>query len=339
MGTRTLMDGNGPIFKGTLAQPAALADGAKIAEPGVWALEMAQYHSDICAAPSISSSGLRTIWSESPAHYFEESPYNPGRFEVRQIDGAECLVPREEDDRPHFSLGRAAHHLLFLGRKGFDAEFVVRPSKWRDWRTNDAKEWKAEQIAAGLTIITDGELAQITGMARALADHPLVKAGVLDGYVERSLIWKDPQTGAWLKSRPDCIPNDSGDFADLKTTVSVETDSLARSIASFGYPMQGALVGMASREVLGREMQTFTLVFVETKPPHCVRVVTIKPDDIERGERQVRAAVTQFAECVAAGFWPGPGGIQQDAEYLDLPTWARTSIDNRLALFDLENVS
>lgn len=314
-----------PVAEPALVAPLNLPDGQKIAANGVWNLTMAQYHSDICEAPSISSSGLRTIWSASPAHYFIESPYDP--------------TPKEPEDRPHFNLGRAAHHLLFLGRKGFDEEFATRPEKWADWRTGDSKLWREDAIARGMTIITDGELAQITGMARSLADHPMVKAGILDGYVERSLIWKDPETGAWLKSRPDNVPNDSGDFADLKTTVSVETESLGRTIASFGYPMQGAVVGMASREVLGREMQTFTLVFVETKPPHCVRVVTIKPDDIERGERQVRAAVRQFAECVAAGFWPGPGGIQQDAEYLDLPTWARTSIDNRLALFDLENPS
>jgi hypothetical protein len=312
-----------PPVAGGLTAPADLPQGQKVATNGVWNLTMSQYHSDICEGPSISSSGLRTIWSASPAHYFIESPYDP--------------TPKEPEDRPHFSLGRAAHHLLFLGRKGFEDEFACRPAKWADWRTADAKLWREDAIARGLTVITDGELEQITGMARALAAHPLVKAGILDGYVERSLIWKDRQSGAWLKSRPDCIPNDSGDFADLKTTASVERESLARSIASFGYPMQGALVGMASREVLGREMQTFTLVFVESKPPHCVRVVTIKPDDIERAERQVRVAAQLFAECVATGVWPGPGGVQQDAEFLDPPEWSRKSIDDRLALYDLEN--
>lgn len=320
----------------SLVAPHRLEEGKKIAVDGVWDLTMAQYHGDCCEAPSVSSSGLRTIWSESPAHYFETSPYNPHAWETRIVDGVEMEVRKDEDDRPHFSLGRAAHHLLFMGRKGFDAEFVTRPSKWKDWRTNDAKEWKADQLRAQKTIITDGELDQITGMARSLAAHPLVKAGILDGYVERSLIWKDAETGAWLKSRPDCIPNDSGDYADLKTTTSVETDALARTIASFSYPMQGALVGMASEAVLKRPMQTFTLVFVETKPPHCVRVVTLKPDDIDRGMKQVHVAAQAFADCVASGEWPGPGGVQQDAEYLDLPTWSRTSIDNRLALFDLE---
>jgi hypothetical protein len=300
-----------------------LAAGELITEAGVYDLSMAQYHGQPCEGPSVSSSGLRTIWSQSPAHYWIQSSLNPHRI--------------EQGERPHFSLGRAAHHLIFLGRKGFDAEFVVRPDKWKDWRTNDAKEWKAEMLAAGLTIITDAELEAITGMARSLAEHPMVKAGILDGAVERSLIWKDAETGAWLKSRPDVIPSDSGDYADLKTTVSVATDALRRTIAEYAYPMQGALVGMASREVLKREMQTFTLVFVEKTPPYCARVVTLRPDDLERGERQVRAAAETFAECIASGQWPGPGGLQQDAEYLSPSEWAQRSIDERLELFAADN--
>lgn len=297
--------------------------GSKITQPGVYDMSMADYHGQPCDGPSISSSGLRTIWSASPAHYWLESSLNPHRI--------------DPGERPHFSLGRAAHHLLFLGRKGFDAEYVVRPEKWKDWRTNDAKAWREEMLAAGLTILTDAELEHITGMARSLGAHPLVKAGILDGAVERSLIFKDAETGAWLKSRPDNIPTDSADVADLKTTVSVQTDALRRTIADYDYPMQGALVGMAFREVLKREMQTFTLVFVEKTPPYCCRVVTLRPSDLERGEMQIRAAVQMFADCCARGQWPGPGGLQQDAEYLSPSDWASKQIDERLQLIASDN--
>jgi hypothetical protein len=294
--------------------------GGKISAPGVYDLTMARYHGDCAAGPSISSSGLRTIWSQSPAHYFLTSPYNP--------------EPPEPEERPHFSLGRAAHHLLFLGRKGFDDEFVTRPEIWSDWRTKDAKAWREAALADGKTVITAGELEQIVGMAKTLGAHPMVKAGILDGYVERSLIWRDRETGVWLKSRPDNVAGDGLDMSDLKTTTDVSTEAIARTIASFSYHAQGALVGMACRELLQREMQTFTLVFVETKPPHCVRVITLKPDDIVRGERQVRAAIAQFAHATATGNWPGPGGDQQDAEYLDLPEWSRRQIDSRLELIE-----
>lgn len=308
----------------TLATPIA-DPGGKIAAPGVYDLTMDRYHSDCTDGPSVSNSSLKKVWADSPAHYWCESYLNPHRVE-------------DEEDRPHFSLGRAAHHLLFLGRKGFDDEFATRPEEFPDWRSKDSKLWREAALAEGKTIITDCELEQITGMARSLAEHPLVKAGILDGYVERSLIWKDP-SGVWLKSRPDCIPNDSGDVADLKTTPSVRTEDLRRTLGAFFYPMQGALTGMAFREVLKRELQTFSLVFVEKTAPWCVRVVTVKPDDLERGQRQVRAAIDTFADCWARGKWPGPGGDQSDAEYLDVPEYARKSIDDRLTLYELETAA
>jgi hypothetical protein len=294
-----------------------LAPGAKITEPGVWDLTMDQYHGQPTDGPSISSSGLRTIWADSPAHYWIESSLNPNR-------------PAAEE-RAHFSLGRAAHHLLFLGRKGFDEEFVTRPAQWSDWRTKEAKEWKARAILDGKTVLTETDLEHITGMARSLSSHPVVKAGILDGAVERSLLFKD-QTGVWLKSRPDCIPTASGDFADLKTTISVATESLQRSIEDFHYAMQGALVGMASKAVLSIEMQSFTLVFVEKAPPYCVRVVTLTPEDLLRGEMQLRAAIDIFAGCVESGEWPGPGGHQQDAEFLPMREFTRKRIDEQLEL-------
>jgi hypothetical protein len=307
----------------TLQNPRDLPEGQKIIEPGVWDLSMSRYHSDICDGPSISSSGLRTIWSQSPAHYWYDSPYNPNRPAAK--------------DRPHFSIGKAAHHLLYLGREGFDAEFVVRPDQWSDWRTKDSKEWRAEQLKAGLTIITDAELEAITGMARSLGAHPLVKAGILDGAVERSLIFRDAKTGAWLKSRPDNIPSSSGLFADLKTTDSVSDESLGRSLGSFSYHMQGALVGMAAEAVLNQPMEEFALVWVEKAPPHCVRVTVLTGADLERGQLQLRRAIDQFAECVETGVWPGPGGVRRDAEYLQLPAWAAKQIDTRLEIESAEN--
>lgn len=294
-----------------------LPDDALITENGVYDLTMDRYHGQPCDGPSISSSGLRTIWNSSPAHFYLNSSLNPDR-------------EPDEDERPHFALGRAAHHLLLQGRKGFDAEYAVRPERWKDWRTAEAREWKSDAIKAGMTIITDAELANIAGMARSLAAHPLVKAGILDGAVERSLIWRDPETGVWCKSRPDAIPTSGLDVADLKTCVSVSTDSLRRSLGDFGYHQQGALVGEAFRHVLGREMATFTLVWVEKAAPWCVRITTLTPEDLLRGQRQNEAALRLFARCADAGHWPGPGGEQPDGEFLSISDWSAKSIDARL---------
>jgi hypothetical protein len=160
----------------------------------------------------------------------------------------------------------------------------------------------------------------------------MVQAGILNGLVEHSIVFKDKETGVWIKVRPDAIPTDSADFGDFKTTTSTDREALERTTAECGYIVQAALAAMASREVLGREMNSFSLIFAEKTPPYCVRVVALKPADIELGERIARRALRTFADCLDSGVWPGPGGIQSDAEYIEIPDWTRTRLENRLHL-------
>lgn len=290
-------------------------DGRKITQPGIYTgVPMDAYHgANLCDGVSVSSSGLRTILNQSPAHYWAFSPYNPNRIE-REETGA--LV-----------LGRAAHHLL-LGEDDFSTLFIARPDKWDSWRTHDAKEWRAHQESYGRTVLLPAQLDQIRGMARSLAAHPLVQAGILNGGIEQTIVAKHEETGIWLKVRPDATPNDSGDFADLKTTVSVQTLDLARTIAEYGYHQQAALIAHNWHALTGNDIASFSFVFVEKAPPYCTRVVTLKDTDLARGERQNELAIKKFAECMASGEWPGPGSA--DAEYLELPEWKQKQIDNQL---------
>jgi hypothetical protein len=290
-------------------------DGKPISEPGmIKGVDMASYHNQLTVTPSISSSGQRTIWSKSPAHYFDTSYLNPHRA--------------EEPDRPHFSVGRAAHHLLLLGRKGFEDEFVIRPEKWDSWRSPDARKWRDEQAAAGKTVITAAELDSIAAMAASLGRDPLVKAGILDGLVERTIVHRDPETGIFVKARPDSVPADA-DAADLKTTAGIDDDSIQRSITDFGYHQQGATVRSAFQLALGVTLETFTLVFVEKARPFCVRTVTLRNEDLDRGAAQNRIANVDFAHGVKTGEWPGPGAV--DAEYMGLQPYMIQRIDKRLA--------
>jgi hypothetical protein len=290
----------------------------KITKPGCYAdVPMADYHGQPCDGPSISSSGLRTIFGKSLKHYFKDSPLNPER-------------KADEKDRPYFSLGRAAHHLLFVGQEGFSKEFVCRPVKWSDWRTDAAKAWRAEQLIQGRTVITETELAHIVGMAKSLSQEPLIQQGILDGLVERTLAHRDPETGVWLLARPDCIPNHSGDAADLKTSAEVSREAIRRSLKDYAYHQQGALTGTAMKNVLDIEMTSFSLVYVESVEPYSVYVAAVPPEDIIRGRMCNEVATRMFADALETGQWFGPAGDQRDAEYIGLSEFERRRIDERL---------
>ena len=165
----------------------------KISKPGVYDLPIDVYHSQCTDGPSLSSTGIRRLL-KSPAHYWKHSDLNP--------------AAEEEDDKEAFVLGRAAHHLI-LGEKNFREHFTI--SVWPDFRTDKAKAWREEQIAAGLTVLTQSQVEKIRGMAGllpwqkgmtncGLANTPLVMAGALSGQIEKSLIWK--HGNVWLKARP-----------------------------------------------------------------------------------------------------------------------------------------
>lgn len=295
-------------------------DGAPIAAPGVYHdLPIARYHrGDIAVGPSVSSTVLRQMWNQSPRHCWAHNPLNPDRI--------------EDEDTEAFVLGRATHHLI-CGQINFADEFVVRPeeiegAKWHGNRTV-CKKWVAARKREGKSVLTPDQAVQIRGMAVALAEFPLMRQGILNGLIERSMFWQDRETGLWLKARPDAIPSDSGDFADLKTTGSVLYRDLQSSIAAYGYQQQAALV-IEGAKALDIPAETFTFLWVEVKPPHCVRATQVKDEDIARGMQQNRMALRMFADCLAAGSWPGPGDDRADAEYVELPDWKRKQIDDRL---------
>lgn len=311
-----------------IVQPYA---GKKIARPGIFSgIPMADYHGDLCVRPSLSSTGIRTIFNKSAAHYFDTSYLNPKR------------EPQKDTDA--FRFGRAAHFLL-LGETGFRDQFVIRPDKYRDeegkskpWTGTAAycKAWKKEHEAAGLTIITSTDLEAIKSMAENLRAEPLIEAGLLNGAIEHSLVWRDEATGVWLKARPDALPTVDMCVADLKTCTDITDDGIERAISDHDLHVQGALVGMACRAVLGREMESFNLVFVEKSRPHCVRVHALTGADLEMGERQIRAVLPIFAECVKTGVWPGPGGGFEDARPAEVTPWRRKQIERRLDILKSE---
>ena len=275
---------------------------------------------------SLSSTGIRRLL-QSPAHYWKFSELNPHRV--------------EEDDKDAFVLGRAAHHLL-LGEKDFGLHFAIEPESYSDLKTGESKkwnnnatvcrEWKQAQLEVGKTVLSAAQVEKIRGMAGllpwqkgmtncGLKNTPLVMSGALSGEIERSLFWKEGNV--WLKARPDAIPGDSDDFADLKTissksTLGLSDFDLSRSIRDHRYYVQAAMVGMGAAAVLGRQMTGFHLIFVDTGAVHAVAPITVDEADIIRGERAVYLAIHVFERCLKTGTWPGPTARQADARKMSI---------------------
>ena len=260
-----------------------------ITEPGIFAdIAMSDYHEQLTIGPSISSSGLRTIESQSAAHYFAGSYLNPDAEKV---------------DTTPFRIGKASHSLL-LGDEVFEEHFAISP--YDEFRTNEAKAWRDAANEAGLVVLKKAEYARILQMRDVLMREPLIRDGLLDGEAERSIVWRDEETGVWLKARPDVLPK-AGWVVDYKTCVSAHPRAVERSIWDYGYHMQLALVaeGMAA---LGLEVpHAYALVFQEKTAPYAVTIQEIPVEAIWAGAKQNRTAIRRFAQCLSEGVWPAYG--------------------------------
>ena len=300
-------------------------DGKPISAPGIYSgVPMSRYHGpDLCVGPSISSSGLRTIFDESAMEYWVTSPYNP-------------LALEQEDSRA-FILGRCVHHLA-LGEADFKRHFIVRPEEYPDQKTGVLKkwtraayfcqDWEVAQEEAGLAIITPAELESIKGMVgiqpwqkgltdSGLLNNAIVKAGALNGLIEHTIIAQDKETGIWLKARPDVIPQASAEAVDLKTTLAVDPVSMVRTLDDYRYDMQASLVSTCLLQAADTKLTNFALAFVCKAPPYEVAIRELKPYDLDELTKDNQAAIRTFALCLERGKWPGVGGGEDDARYLE----------------------
>lgn len=281
-------------------------DGKPVTAPGIIkGMPIEVYHSDCCDGPSISSSGLREIAPPEgcPLKFWDTSYLNPNRA--------------EEEPKEHFSLGHAVHTLL-LGEDGFRDKFVVLPEEYPDYKTKAAREWRDEQIAAGKHVLRRDALENIVGMAERVAnDQTFVDH--LRGRVERSLFYRDRKTGVWVKARPDSIPADTI-VADLKTTTDASERGCLNAIKKYNYHQQMASISTAIEQITGTRTTDHVLLFIETKRPWAYNIKPVDNQYIWYGERQNRAALDIFAECMKTGFWPtyyGSGYTASPSDYFE----------------------
>jgi len=276
-----------------------------IDKPGVYQIAESDYHrKELCIGPSISSSGLRAI-AKCPAKYWWNSPLNPNR--------------PEESEARHFTFGRAAHDLVLDG-VGWPSRYHVLPEGFNAGHTKkwaDAIDSKTLAELAGLTVLRHDDWLTIKAMAAELKKHPISKA-LSRGKAEQSIVWKDAETGVWLRCRPDFLPDNRRLVPDYKTTIDAHPDSFAKDVASYGYHQQAALYLDGLAAVFGEDQRAFYFIAQEKTAPFIVQPFTLDEEAIAWGRKLNRKAIRTFAECLEKNEWPG---YATDFVTVALPQW------------------
>lgn len=222
-------------------------------------------------------------------------------------------------------LGTGTHAAIFEPER-FAREYVV----WDGDRRGKAYDAFCE-AHPNEVILKRGEYDLCCGMRDAARSHPV--AGPLlapPGEAEKVWRWVDEETGLDCKSRTDWWR--SGLLADLKTSANIDARMFAATVYRLGYHIQAAhyRAGLAANGIA--EVPPFTIIAVESSPPHDVAVFELDDDFLYRGEVDRAVLMAQVSASRLTRLYPGR---YPEPSTLSLPAWAVESDEGDLDGLDL----
>jgi hypothetical protein len=222
-------------------------------------------------------------------------------------------------------LGTGAHAAIFEPER-FAREYVVWDGDRRGKDYSAFCERHADRV-----ILKRGEYDLCCGMRDAARSHPV--AGPLlapPGEAERVWLWRDEETGLDCKSRTDWWR--AALLADLKTSADIDRRRFEATVYRLGYHIQAAhyRAGLAANGIA--DVPPFTIIAVESSPPHDVAVFDLDDGFLYRGEVERADLMAQVAACRFSGRYPGR---YPERSPLMLPAWVEAD-DGAFSVLGLE---
>lgn len=288
--------------------------------------------------PAISKHGLDSF-SISPLHYWTWN-VNPNRS------------PKK--DTPASLLGSAIHTSI-LEPERFETEYMAEPAESDypnalvsadDYKqackklglkvTGTKPDLKASlKATAGFTgtffdevydDLTQGKrVLKIEDMrvckiiAARVRKHPTLGHLFKDGLAERSMFWKDPDTGVLCRARPDWLVSDT--IVDVKSTKDASPSGFQRSIMKYRYHVQAAFYMDGLEQLTGIRPDAFVFAAWEKISPYASGVYYAQQDLVEAGRKEYKRLLVDYARCLESDTWPG---YSQEALPIGLPEWYKS---------------
>lgn len=262
-----------------------------------------EYH----AHPAIGSSNVRMM-NRSIAHFIDSK-----------------INPRQQT--PAMMMGSLLHLMILdftAYSQAIQNDYAVKPDGM-SLATKDGKKWKAEN--EGKTILTEVQVETFTRMGSSIIEHPIASNLLDEGEAEISLILHDNNYGFMRKARFDYIrKNEAGEtiIIDLKTTNDASPSAFSKSIANFGYHIQGAYYSDVWRLFhKTTEIPIFTIIAVENNPPYNVAVYNLAEEALGLGRSTYEITLRKYADYLfQAAQGKNWAGYPKQITDLDLPGWA-----------------
>ncbi len=209
--------------------------------------------------------------------------------------------PQDKDRLKTFDFGDAMHAIC-LEPERIDSEFITIPPF--NLRTNSGKEDKVifKLDHADKKILSSDDYKKLRLMFESVMAHiPARRLIEADGVAERSYFWRDEETGADCKCRPDKYIDKEGLLVDVKTTPDLKKFHL--SVEDYRYHVQDPWYCDGLGRFTDQELRMEFLVIQKNISigRYPVMVVKLPPEVIEYGRVTYKNDLRRYAEFLSAG--------------------------------------
>lgn len=265
-------------------------------------------YAEYAALPGINFTTLKAM-ADSPAHYL-------------------AALNTKRKDTPALRFGRIVDVLLFSPNE-FRERHAVSP--FEDFRTNEAKAWKAKAKEDGLDVVTPDEVDEARTLADAVRAHPIARGFIDAGRYQVPMTWTDPDTGLACKGLADLVNGPAspiGTFLiDGKSARTIDKRRYASAAGGYRYHCQLAHYRAGCRLALGIDPTFVGHIVYEKGAPYDVGVFEFDRSVIDSGEVIVRDLLRQVADCRAKNEWPGRYPAIETITNDDMPRWLDDEAD------------
>lgn len=207
----------------------------------------------------------------------------------------------DDDDRPAYVLGRAAHSLILEGIEKFEAEYIVgepvNPQTGKAYGKN-TQAYQAWFDAQKMPVIAPSDFEFIKRLQIAVWTH--IEAGNLlqDGIAEGVI--RTDCCGMPCQIRMDFFSERYG-IIDLKTCDNL--DYFEADAKRYGYIYQAAFYRAVLRNVASKK-HPFHFIAVEKHEPFRCGVWLVAEESLDFAETENAAAIGRLKKCRAENIWP-----------------------------------
>lgn len=245
-------------------------------------------------------------FNQCPRRWVEGYRDDEETDEMRWGTLLDCLAIQPATFTDRFSL-QPKEYPATAKKKGEEATM-------KDWapQATFCKEWKAEQILAGRTIVTQKELDKANVAVKRLRADPVIDAVIKCSApsVLVEAVYQDEKTKQMVRLHCllDLVPKPGSDFAtslvDLKTTMDASRQSWRKTVFYQGYDVQAALYLDTWNAMKQDERLEFSHIIQESSRPYIPAKRILTSEFIEIGRLKYRRALERYCKCLATGEWP-----------------------------------